>query len=631
MHHNNTIEKKPSGWVDMLAVGGGYAAGFALLTCALITCYEVIGRYLFNAPTHWTLELSIYLFIWFGFVSMAYVQREERHVYVDVFVSHLPPKTRGLWNLVITLIFLFFALILLYFGGKYAYESFRISEYSRDMWKVIMWPVKVAVPVGALLLTLYLIMEFILRLRAFQAIPRSRGERFLDKPIAVTVLLAAVIVVSVMLFPLNGVLGMVVLMLVLLFFGLPIFPSLGIVGAFGIFFVFGGMSGLQASLARVSFSSLESFSLLCLPLFILVGQILQSGGVGEEIYNMATKWTNWLPGGEGVATIVACTVFAAISTSSVATAVTIGLIALPALALRKYDPPFSYGLLAAGGTLGIMVPPSGSMIIYSAVTEESLGKLFIAGLFPGIILSSAFILYAIIFCKYKKTEKPPVVTWPERLQALKVGLWGLAAPIIIMGGIYSGVFTPLESGAIAVLYALCMVVGRGKLKFRDIPKTLRMSTESATMVLSIIVGAMILGNFMTMMRVPNMAMDYVSSLEISRWWVMLAIFALLTVLGMFLEVISTMMITLPILYPLILSLGFDGIWFAVMVTLVMEMALLTPPVGLNLYVIMGITKAPLVDVLRGTIPFFIIMVAGLILFAVFPEISTWLPQKMFVR
>jgi C4-dicarboxylate transporter DctM subunit len=200
-----------------------------------------------------------------------------------------------------------------------------------------------------------------------------------------------------------------------------------------------------------------------------------------------------------------------------------------------------------------------------------------------------------------------------------------------MGGIYSGVFTPLESGAMAVLYALCMVVGRGKLKLRDIPKTLRMSTESATMVLRIIVGAMVLGNFMTMMRVPNMAMDYVSSLEISRWWVMLAIFALLTVLGMFLEVISTMMITLPILYPLILSLGFDGIWFAVMVTLVMEMALLTPPVGLNLYVIMGITKAPLVDVLRGTIPFFIIMVAGLVLFAVFPEISTWLPEKMFMR
>ncbi len=630
MHDNR--EENPSGWVDTLAVGGGYVAGFALLACALITCYEVIGRYVFNAPTHWTLELAIYLFIWFGFISMAYVQREKRHVYVDVFVSRLPPKTRGLWDLVIILIFLFFALIILYFGAKYAYESFRINEYSRDMWKVIMWPIKAAVPAGAFLLSLYLAKEVVSKLRLFQTIPWSKGETFLEKTIPVTVLLAAIVIASVMLFPLNGVLGMVVLMLVLLFFGLPIFPSLGIVGAFGIFFIFGGMSGLQASLARVSFSSLESFSLLCLPLFILVGQILQSGGVGEEIYNMASKWTNWLPGGEGVATIVACTVFAAISTSSVATAITIGLIALPALALRKYNTSFSYGLLAAGGTLGIMVPPSGSMIIYSAMTEESLGKLFIAGLFPGLILAGAFICYAIIFCKYKgEQEAPPVVTWPERLQALKTGLWGLAAPIIIMGGIYSGVFTPLESGAIAVLYALCMVVGRGKLKFRDIPETLRKSTESSTMVLSIIIGAMILGIFMTMMRVPNMAMDYVSSLEISRWWVMIAIFALLTVLGMFLEVISTMMITLPILYPLIISLGFDGIWFAVMVTLVMEMALLTPPVGLNLYVIMGITKASLMDVMRGTVPFFIIMIGGLILFAVFPEISTWLPSKMFVR
>jgi len=310
----------------------------------------------------------------------------------------------------------------------------------------------------------------------------------------------------------------------------------------------------------------------------------------------------------------------------------IGLIALPALALRNYNKSFSYGLLAAGGTLGIMVPPSGSMIIYAAMTDESLGKLFIAGAIPGLILAAGFILYSMYYVKFKSpVDRPPAVSWPERLKALKTGLWGLAAPILIMGGIYTGMFTPLESGAVAVLYSLLMVLGRGKIKFREVPKVLQMSTESGTMVLGIVVGAMLLGNFMTMLQVPNMAMDYVASLNVSRWIVMLAIFALLTMLGMFLEVISTMMITLPILYPLIISLGFDGIWFAVMVTLVMEMALLTPPVGLNLYVIMGIAKAEIGPVLRGVIPFFIIMMVGLILFAIFPGISTWLPSIAFVR
>jgi C4-dicarboxylate transporter DctM subunit len=236
------------------------------------------------------------------------------------------------------------------------------------------------------------------------------------------------------------------------------------------------------------------------------------------------------------------------------------------------------------------------------------------------------------YVKYKSpVDRPPTVTWTERLKALKTSLWGLAAPVLIMGGIYTGVFTPLESGAVAVLYSLLMVVGRGKIKLREVPRVLQMSTESGTMVLSIVVGAMLLGNFMTMMQVPNMAMDYVTSLQVSRWVVMLAIFVLLTMLGMFLEVISIMMITLPILYPLIISLGFDGIWFAVMVTLVMEMALLTPPVGLNLFVIMGIAKTDIGSVVKGVVPFFIIMLVGLVLFAIFPAISTWLPSMAIVR
>ncbi len=628
---NKTIGYLGKG-IDRITISGSYLAGFALLTCALITGYEVVARYAFNEPTNWTLDLSIYLLIWFCFASAAYVQKEGRHVHVDVLVSHFSPRTKAIWDIVITVLFLFFSVILIYFGTEYTITSIKIGEFSREMWKVIIWPIKIAIPVGGLLLTLWLLKELTIRIHKLTASPLEKGTGFLAKPALVIPILIAAIAGSIFLFTINGVVGMVVLMLVLLFVGVPIFPALGLVGVAGTFFCFGGISGLAASLSRVSYGSLESFALVCLPLFILVGQIVQSGGVGEEIYTAATKWTGRLPGGESIATIIACTVFAAISTSSVATAATIGLIALPALALRKYNKPFSYGLLAAGGTLGIMIPPSGSMIIYSAVTEESLGKLFLAGLLPGIILAAAFIAYSIFFCKLTgEYEKLPHITWRERFRTLRTGMWGLMAPVIILGGIYSGIFTPLESGAIAVLYALIMVVARRKVRVREIPQVLQQSTLTATMVLAIIVGAILLGNFMTMMRVPDMAMEFVASLNMAPWGVMVAIILLLTILGMFLEVISTMLITLPVIYPLIISLGFDGIWFAVMVTLTMEMALLTPPVGLNLYVITGISKAPLTDVLRGVIPFFIIMVLGLFLFYFFPQLSTWLPSTMIAR
>ncbi len=365
---------------------------------------------------------------------------------------------------------------------------------------------------------------------------------------------------------------------------------------------------------------------------VFVGQAISSSGVSDEIYNAATRWVGHLPGGESVATIVACAIFAAVSVSSVATATTIGLIAIPALVARKYNKSFAYGLLAAGGTLGIMIPPSGTMIIYSAVTEESLGKLFMAGVIPGILLAAAFIAYSMVHCKRTgEYERITPATWKERFEATRNAMWGLLAPVIIMGGIYSGIFTPLEAGAIAAVYALGMILARRKVTFRQVLKMLGDSTFASTMVLSIIVGAMLLGEFMTLTKIPDRTIEFVSSLNMSPWGVMATLMALYVILGMFLEVVSIMLITLPIVYPLIIKLGFDGIWFAVMITLNMEMACITPPVGLNLYAIQGIAQAKLADVLKGVWPFFIIMVIWMFFLALFPSLSTWLPQVVVPR
>ena len=621
-----------SNGIDSLARIFGYMSGFILLVMMAITCYEVVARYVFNSPTIWSVDLGIFLLIWFAYSSTAYVQRERRHVRVDLLTSRLSGRTREIWEVLNLALFLLFAVVLVHVSLDFTIHTFKAGEYGWMLWRVLLWPVRAAIPVGTAVLALLLMKDLVGQVRVVRACPEEKQAGILAKPALLVLVFLALVAAGAFLITVNKAAGLVFLTLVMLFGGLPIFPALGTVGMMGIFLLYGGADGVMTTVPRMAYCSLDSFALVVIPLFIALGQILSDAGVGKEIYNLCTKWVGGLAGGEAIATVLSCAVFAAISTSSVATAATIGLVALPALAARKYNKNFSYGLLAAGGTLGIMIPPSGSMIIYSAVTEESLGKLFLAGIFPGLLLVGAFIVYSVWFCKRtSEYERQKSVTWGERFAALKTGIWGLLAPAIIIGGIYSGIFTPLESGAIALAYAVIMVLARRKLKVRELPRILRESSLNSTMVLSIIVGALVLGNLVTLMRIPNIVMEYVAGLGVGRWWVMAAIMLLYIVLGMFLEVISCMLITLPIIYPLIISLGFDGLWFAVMVTLNMEVALITPPVGLNLYCITGIARTSIDKVLRGVWPFFIIMLVGLFLFAIFQPLSTWLPGAMISR
>jgi len=583
-----------SNGIDSLARIFGYMSGFILLVMMAITCYEVVARYVFNSPTIWSVDLGIFLLIWFAYSSTAYVQRERRHVRVDLLTSRLSGRTREIWEVLNLALFLLFAVVLVHVSLDFTIHTFKAGEYGWMLWRVLLWPVRAAIPVGTAVLALLLMKDLVGQVRVVRACPEEKQAGILAKPALLVLVFLALVAAGAFLITVNKAAGLVFLTLVMLFGGLPIFPALGTVGMMGIFLLYGGADGVMTTVPRMAYCSLDSFALVVIPLFIALGQILSDAGVGKEIYNLCTKWVGGLAGGEAIATILSCAVFAAIS--------------------------------------GIMIPPSGSMIIYSAVTEESLGKLFLAGIFPGLLLVGAFIVYSVWFCKRtSEYERQKSVTWGERFAALKTGIWGLLAPAIIIGGIYSGIFTPLESGAIALAYAVIMVLARRKLKVRELPRILRESSLNSTMVLSIIVGALVLGNLVTLMRIPNIVMEYVAGLGVGRWWVMAAIMLLYIVLGMFLEVISCMLITLPIIYPLIISLGFDGIWFAVMVTLNMEVALITPPVGLNLYCITGIARTSIDKVLRGVWPFFIIMLVGLFLFAIFQPLSTWLPGAMISR
>ena len=414
-------------------------------------------------------------------------------------------------------------------------------------------------------------------------------------------------------------------MLLLLFAGLPVAFGLAATGTAGFYALLNGTDSF-AQIPLIAYKSLDDFVLSAIPLYILVSHILLTGRVGSDLFEVANKWVRHLPGGMGVATIMACAVFAAISGSSVATAVTIGTVAIPEMLARNYPRPLVLGLVAGGGTLGILIPPSIPMILYGAITGESVGALFIAGVLPGILLTGLFILYVVVFAARNLPRQEPA-PWSERLDGLKKSSWGLFLPVLIIGGIYSGSFTPTEAAAVGVVYSLFITFFVYRtLSWRDLSGILQDTVRTNAMILAIIIGAMLFGFVLTILRLPQELTQAVTGFALNRWVVFLAINLLLLFLGCILETVSIILITVPILYPLITGLGFDPVWFAVILVINMELALITPPVGMNLFVIQGICPdTRMSEILKGVLPFGLLMVLTIAIVAWVPKLATWLP------
>lgn len=420
------------------------------------------------------------------------------------------------------------------------------------------------------------------------------------------------------------IVGFTLLLLILLASGLPVAFSLGLGGVAGMILFMGG-DGALAQLPIIGYKSLDDFVLTAVPMYILMSQILLTGKVGNDLFELANKWLRHLPGGLGIATVMACAVFAAITGSSVACAVTIGAIAIPEMLARGYDRPLVLGAVAAGGTLGILIPPSIPMILYGAITDESIGKLFMSGVIPGVIMTLMFT--AIVVYRSRNLQREAAATWNERISALKKSIWGLFLPIIVVGGIYTGIFTPTEAAGIGTVYSLFITFCVYRtLSFKDMPGILNDTIKTTCMIFAIMIGASLFGFVLTILDAPQALTNYVAGLETSRWVVFIAINCLLLFLGCILESVSIIFITLPILFPLIMSLGFDPIWFNVVMLLNLELALITPPVGMNLFVLQGISPdSKMTDIVKGVIPFGLAMFVLIFILCLFPELATWLP------
>ena len=409
--------------------------------------------------------------------------------------------------------------------------------------------------------------------------------------------------------------------------GMPVAGGLGIAAIIG-GTIFLGRFGLAA---YVPWEVSNSFIFTAIPLFIFMGEILLRSALSIRLYDAASAVLGKLPGGLLHANVGSCAVFAAISGSSLATAATIGTVALPELEKRGYEKKISCGSLAAGGTLGILIPPSISMIIIGAMTEQSIGKLFIAGILPGIMLVGLFITYIIVRVKLQPHLAPHTETMPWKLRALNIiSMWPIMVIMFfVLGGIYLGVTTPTEAAALGAFMAMVFALIYRRLNWPTLKESMLGAVKTTAMLLFIIVGAMILSGMLASLKVPFKMVDFVAALPFSPLLILIGIYIMYLFLGCFLDGTALVVLTVPIVFPIVRALGFDPVWFAVALVILVECCLLTPPVGTNVYVIHGLRHdRPMSEVILGAMPFFIMMLVALVILTAFPIIATWLPSTM---
>jgi tripartite ATP-independent transporter DctM subunit len=375
--------------------------------------------------------------------------------------------------------------------------------------------------------------------------------------------------------------------------------------------------------------SMDSFELLAIPMFLLMSNVLLRGGVGRDLYAAVQSWVGHWPGGLGVATIMSCTLFSAISGSSVATAATIGTVAIPEMTSRGYRRSFVLGMLAAGGTLGILIPPSIPLILYGVITENSIPTLFLAGVGPGLFLAAAFIIYGICYARFSGAYEPMAkADWAERRRATL-----MAMPVVllaggIVGSIYAGIATPSESAGLGFVLALVITFSMGRMDWPKLKESVEDSLRTTVMVLLIVAGAKVFSYAITLYLIPQSISSFLAANITTPGLFILAVGIVLLIVGFFLETLSMLLIMVPVLLPAVLNAGIDPIWFGIFFVVLIETALITPPVGMNLFVIQAVGKARIDEVARGAVPFALIMLSTAALLWFWPDLATWIPYKL---
>ncbi len=424
-----------------------------------------------------------------------------------------------------------------------------------------------------------------------------------------------------------GIAG-IVLLLILFLIRMPVAFAMGFVGFVGFAYLtdIGPAFGL---LAQDIFEQFSSYPLTVIPMFILMGTFAFASGISRRLYDTSYTWVGQLRGGLTMATVLACSGFAAICGSTAATAATMGKIALPEMKKYNYDDTLATGTVAASGTLGILIPPSTILIVYGILVEESIGKLFIAGILPGVLLSLAFVLTVAILCARNPVIGPPgaSTSWKEKFRAITGILPAIILFVLAIGGLFLGWFSPTQAGAIGAGGALIIGLARREMSWQLFIEAGKDGLRTGCMVIFIITGAVIFGHFMAVSTIPFKLADWLGGLNIHRMAIMAVIVFIYFIGGFFMDSMALVVVTIPIFFPVVMKLGFDPIWFGVIIVLTAEMGVITPPVGVNVFVIKGIAPdVPLETIFKGILPFLAALIIVTIILIVFPQIATFLPS-----
>ena len=420
------------------------------------------------------------------------------------------------------------------------------------------------------------------------------------------------------------------LLFVLLAAGMPIGFAMGLSAFLGTLSLIDAGAAL-ALLGQTAYETALTYDLSVVPMFVLMGYIAGAAGLSESLYRACNAWLGHRRGGLALATIGGCGAFAAICGSSLATAATMSQIALPEMRRYGYDDRLATGSVAAGGTIGILIPPSVLMVIYGLLTETSISQLFMAGIIPGILTVIGFMLTVSIVTRINPSYGPPAArsSFGQRMLALR-DVWGTAALfLVVIGGLYLGIFSPTEAASIGAVGALVLAILNGRFSFQMLTNALIETVKTTAMIFTILIGAILFNNFLILASMPTLISDWITGLPLGKEAILVVILAMYFVLGCLLDSLAMVLLTIPIVFPIIKALGFDPVWFGIIVVMVVELGLITPPIGMNVFVIKGIAKdVPLETIFRGVMPFVVAQIALIAILVVAPQIALWLPSTM---
>ena len=616
------FEKRIEPAVRYLNAGG---ACTSLLMVVLVTAH-VLSRALFNKPLVGTVELEELMIVILVFCGIAYTQITRNHISVDFVTARL---SKGMQNIIATatsLVNTLFFMALTWQSLVLSKEQMSDGTATFDLQIPLFWVMWI-VALGFFLFGLSTFTEFLKT--AYATIKAGH-------PLAT--LVAVLFSITLVVLPFLGMelelevgqyLGIVAL-LIFLFSGMLIGAALGFLGFFGMALLFGPESGLGL-FKTVPYSMTASYSLCVIPFFILMGELCFQAGLSEKLYQSAYKWVGRFRGGLSMATVLACGAFSAVSGSSLATAATMGAVSLPEMKRYKYADTLATGSIAAGGTIGILIPPSVVLIIYGILTEVSIAELFFAGIIPGLISLVYYVIAIVVWTRVNPNVGPPGPKFPmrERMGSLTDTWEVLCLFALIMGGIYGGLFTPTEAGAVGATGALAFGIIRRRITGKNLFEALLATGRTTSMVFMVVIGTAIYGYFLTFTQLPMVLADYAVNLAVPPVAVIGAIIAICFGLGCVMGTLPLVFITVPIFAPVVETLGFDLIWFGVIVVVISEIGMITPPVGINVYIMKGIARdVPLSTVFRGIFPFLIADFARLVTLIAFPWLTLFLPELL---